>query len=428
MTTVAPKLRSDLVMSRQGGFVVVKDPAAGRFFRFGEVDHFIASQFDGSTSVGEIRERTRQKFGAAPTPDVVEGFVATLGRLGLLETMEAGHAASAPQSRRLRGGLLHLRLSAFDPDPLLERLVGPVRLCFTPYFVGVSLLVILVALAIVIGRRAEIARDLGRLYRVEAVLLAWLAIVVVAAVHEFAHGLTCKYFGGRVREMGFLLVYFQLAFYSNVSDAWLFPEKSKRLWVTLAGPYVELVLWALAVLTWRFTDPDARLNAMALVVVATSGVRFFFNLNPLIKLDGYYLLSDALGIPNLRARAFGYVGDRLARLWGSPARARRQASPRERRVYLTYGLLAGSYSAWLLGVIAWALGRLVTGGYRGVGTVLSAGLLVAALQGRLGRWVSRPALAEAWRGRLASVIDLLTRRLARVFRVGLTGSGGPRAL
>src|SRR5438445_9035085 len=121
-------------------------------------------------------------------------------------------------------------------------------------------------------------------------------------------------------------------------------------------------------------------------------------------------------------------GDRLARLWGSPARARRQASPRERRVYLTYGLLAGSYSAWPLGVIAWALGRLVTGGYRGVGTVLSAGLLVAALQGRLGRWVSRPALAEAWRGRLASVIDLLTRRLARVFRVGLTGSGGPRAL
>ena len=428
MTTVAPKLRSDLVMSRQGGFVVVKDPAAGRFFRFGEVDHFVASQFDGSTSVGEIRERTRQKFGAAPTPDVVEGFVATLGRLGLLETMEAGHAASAPQSRRLRGGLLHLRLSAFDPDPLLERLVGPVRLCFTPYFVGVSLLVILVALAIVIGRRAEIARDLGRLYRVEAVLLAWLAIVVVAAVHEFAHGLTCKYFGGRVREMGFLLVYFQLAFYSNVSDAWLFPEKSKRLWVTLAGPYVELVLWALAVLTWRFTDPDARLNAMALVVVATSGVRFFFNLNPLIKLDGYYLLSDALGIPNLRARAFGYVGDRLARLWGSPARARRQASPRERRVYLTYGVLAGSYSAWLLGVIAWALGRLFTGGYRGVGTVLSAGLLVAALQGRLGRWVSRSALAEAWRGRLASVIDLLTRRLARVFRAGLTGSGGPRAL
>src|SRR2546425_10450618 len=291
MTTVAPKLRSDLVMSRQGGFVVVKDPAAGRFFRFGEVDHFIASQCDGSTSVGEIRERTRQKFGAAPTPDVV--------------------------------------------------------------------------------------------------------------------------------------VYFQLAFYSNVSDAWLFPEKSKRLWVTLAGPYVELVLWALAVLTWRFTNPDARLNAMALVVVATSGVRVFFNLNPLIKLDGYYLLSDALGIPNLRARAFGYVGGRPPRPLGAPARGGRPAGPRGRRVYLTYGLLAGSYSAWLLGVIAWALGRLFTGGYRGVGTVLSAGLPVAALQGRLGRWVSRSALAEAWRGRLAAVLHPPTARPAPGLPGGPTGSRGP---
>src|SRR2546425_9987394 len=303
MTTVAPKLRSDLVMSRQGGFVVVKDPAAGRFFRFGEVDHFIASQFDGSTSVGEIRERTRQKSGAAPPPDVVEGFVAALGRLGVLETMEAGHAASAPQSRRLRGGPLALRLSAFDPDPLLERLVGPVRLSFRPYFVGVSVLVLLVALAIVIGRRAEIARDLGRLYRVEAVLLAWLAIFVVAAVHEFAHGLTCKYFGGRVREMGFLLVYFQLAFYSNVSDAWLFPEKSKRLWVTLAGPYVELVLWALAVLTWRFTEPDPRLHAVAGLGGAALRVRVFFQPHPPIKLDRHYLLGGAPGIPDLRARA-----------------------------------------------------------------------------------------------------------------------------
>src|SRR2546422_5781088 len=102
-------------------------------------------------------------------------------------------------------------------------------------------------------------------------------------------------------------------------------------------------------------------------------------------------------------------GDRLARLWGSPARARRQASPRERRVYLTYGLLAGSYSAWPLGVIAWALGRLFTGGYRGVGTVLSAGLLVAALHGRLARSVSRPALADACPGPLAYGSEPVTR-------------------
>jgi len=231
--------------------------------------------------------------------------------------------------------------------------------------------------------------------------------------------------------MAFLLIYFQLAFYSNVSDAWLFPEKWKRLWVTLAGPYFELVLWTLAVLTWRFTDPDARLHAIALVVVATSAVRTLLNLNPLIKLDGYYLLSDALGIPNLRARAFRYVSGRLPRLWGAPARAPEEPSPRERLIYVSYGLLAGGYSAWLLGLTAWALAGVLTGRYRGTAAVLSAGLLLAVFQSRLKRLIPSPAPAEAWRGLLASVtrpVKLLVALgavLAVLFlaRVELTVSG-----
>jgi len=431
MATAEPKLRSDLVTSRQDGFVVVKDPSAGQFFRFREVEHFIASQLDGSASLGEIRDRAQQTFGAAPTPDVLEGFVATLRRLGLLETPGAGPRAPAAQARRVRGDLLHLRFLAFNPDPFLDRLIGKVRFCFTPSFVALSAPFIGVALAIVIGQRAEIARDLARLSRVETVLLAWLAIFVVAAAHEFGHGLACKHFGGHVREMGSLLIYFQLAFYSNVSDAWLFPEKWKRLWVTLAGPYFELVLWTLAVLTWRFTDPDARLHAIALVVVATSAVRTLLNLNPLIKLDGYYLLSDALGIPNLRARAFRYVSGRLPRLWGAPARAPEEPSPRERLIYVSYGLLAGGYSAWLLGLTAWALAGVLTGRYRGTAAVLSAGLLLAVFQSRLKRLIPSPAPAEAWRGLLASVtrpVKLLVALgavLAVLFlaRVELTVSG-----
>src|SRR5439155_438453 len=116
--------------------------------------------------------------------------------------------------------------------------------------------------------------------------------------------------------MGFLLIYFQPAFYCNVSDAWLIAEKSKRLWVTISGPYLEIFLWALAVIIWRVTEPGTWPSAVALVVVATSALRLFINLNPLIKLDGYYLLSDALGIHNLRARAFGYLKRRLSALVG----------------------------------------------------------------------------------------------------------------
>jgi multidrug resistance efflux pump len=393
-----PKLRRDLVTSRQDGGVVVKDPVSGRFFRFGEAEDFIASQFNGATTVDVVRQRCQDRFGTDPAPGAVEGFLAALRRAGLLEAGD-GPPGPRPGPRRwVRGSPLYFRLKAFDPDRLLDRLIGPVRFCFTPSFVVFLAAVILSGLAVSIVNGTEITRDLLDLYRPEMVLAAWFIIFAVTAAHEFAHSLTCKRFGGHVHEMGFLLIYFQLAFYCNVSDAWLFPEKSRRLWVTFAGPYFELFLWALAVLTWRVTEPGTWVSAAALVVVATSAFKLVINLNPLIKLDGYYLLCDLLGTPNLRARAFGYLRGRVARLWASRSRAVVEATPRERRIYLGYSLLAGGYSTWLLGYIAWALGSFLTERYQGTGLVVYAGLVAVAFQNPLRRAVSRPVTARAWRG------------------------------
>src|SRR5204863_2653183 len=132
-------------------------------------------------------------------------------------------------------------------------------------------------------------QDVSRLFRYSAIPVIVLVVFLVVTAHEFGHGLTCKHFGGEVHELGFMLIYFQPAFYCNVSDAWLFPEKSKRLWVGFAGPYFELLLWALAVLAWRLTEADTVVNYVALIVMAGSGVKTLLNLSPLLKLDGYYM-------------------------------------------------------------------------------------------------------------------------------------------
>jgi len=348
----APRLRRDLTVSRletaNGGFLIIKHPVSGRFYRFKEAERFIAEQLDGETPLDVIRERTEAKFGASLGLDTLNAFVKNLDKIGLLETSKPGEKRDSGRPSRIRGNLLYLRLALLDPDRLFTRLVPHIRLLFTRRFLVLSAIPILVALALTLANAREIAADLPRLYQASAILPFFALILVVASIHEFAHGLTCKHFGGEVHELGFMVMYFQPAFYCNVSDAWLFPEKSKRLWVGFAGPYFELVLWAVATIAWRMTEPDTGINYAALIIMALSGLRSFFDFNPFVKLDGYYLLSDLLELPNLRRRSFKYVGDGVKRLLGFGRRVALHVSARERRIYLIYGLVATVSSLSLL--------------------------------------------------------------------------------
>ncbi len=407
-------MRGDLVFSRQtsdrGTTLVVKDPASGRFFRFREIEAFIIGRLDGATELENIRAGVREQLGAPLESTALEEFVGRLRRLGLVEGADAPGPESSRGPRRLRGTPLYLRLRAFDPDRLFGRMLKRCRLFFTPGFLVLSGSVILAAAGLTASHWSEIGRDVHRLYNLPSLALAYATMLVVITAHEFAHGLTCKHFGGEVREVGFFLIFLQPAFYCNVSDAWLFPERSRRLWVTFAGAYFELFLWALATVAWWLTDPSEFVNLLALVVMVTSGIKTLFNLNPLIKLDGYYLLSDYLEVPNLRSRAFGYLADRVRRLWGSATRRIQSASAREQRIYLVYGALAWVYSLWLLSAVLIFLGRRLTDRYQAWGL----GLFVALL----GVMFERPLKAGAGQvlGRIAPARTLrpATRRLMRL--------------
>jgi multidrug efflux pump subunit AcrA (membrane-fusion protein) len=171
-------------------------------------------------------------------------------------------------------------------------------------------------------------------------------------------------------------------FYCNVSDAWLFREKSKRLWVTFAGGYFELFVWALAVFAWRLTALDSAVNYVAFLVIVSAGIQSFFNFNPLLKLDGYYLLSDWMEIPNLRQRALNRAKAHFRRFgWGGP----KPQADRRGRFLTTFGFVCWSFSgvflaAMLLGLAKWF------GSYVGsVGGYLAAGgLAIPAMLGVFG--------------------------------------------
>ncbi len=368
----------------EGPSFVIKDPTTRRFFRFGEAEHLIAQQLDGATPLTAIQARLEREHGIQAGADTLQQFVEQLRRLGLLQTADSLSALPRRKGRLFSGSLLYIRVKAIDPDRFFDRIVGRLAFFFTPWFIGLSLLALLTALAITVSDWSEIVRDLSHLYRFDALLLAWVTVLTVTTAHELAHGLTCKHFGGEVHEIGFLLLYFQPAFYCNVSDAWLFPKKSDRLWVTFAGAYLEIFVWSLATLTWRVSEPDTWINFVAMVVMATSGIKSLFNMNPLIKLDGYYLLSDYLEVPNLRQRSTGYLKSAIRRAWRWSSGAADSATRRERRIYVIYGLLATVYSTWILSLVAVRFGGYMVEQYQAAGFIAFTGLLAMAFQRPLG--------------------------------------------
>lgn len=380
MSTALPRLRTDLDVSRQqtdeGSFWVVKDPLSGAFFRFREAEQFIAEQLDGATPLDVVRLRTEARFAASLPAKHLDSFVKRLTKAGLLDLGDAPRKERTGRRRRMRGSPLYVRCALFDPDQLLDRLVHRVRFLFTTQFVVLSGATMLLAAAIMMANWSELAPDLARLYRFSAIPLFVAVLFVVASLHEFAHALTCKRFGGQVHEMGFLLIYFQPALYTNVSDAWLFPERRQRLWVGLAGPWFELFIWALAALVWRLTDAETRLHTLTLMVLAISGVKTLLNFNPLLKLDGYYLLSDYLDIPNLRKRSFAHVGALLKRLVGWGSGVVPEVSRRAGRVYLLYGLLATICSLGLLAFVAVQMGGFFIEAHQPVALAAFAGAAV----------------------------------------------------
>jgi putative peptide zinc metalloprotease protein len=207
---------------------------------------------------------------------------------------------------------------------------------------------------IVAGRWDEFWSGVVNLYTLEGFsawdwVILYTVTVMIGVIHELGHGLTTKYFGGEVHEIGGMLIYFSPALFCNTNDAWLFERRIHRLWVTFAGPWIQLVLAALAGIVWILTEPGTFTHRVAFLAVLGGGSSVLLaNLNPLIPLDGYYALSDWLEIPNLRRRSFDYWTWLGKRFVLGIDMAEPGVTPRERRAFLIYGGLALLYTAFVL--------------------------------------------------------------------------------
>lgn len=232
----------------------------------------------------------------------------------------------------------------------------------------------LLATIITVSNFTDLKSQAGRFFVAEVIPLVWLTIFFVTLLHEMSHTYSCRLHGGKVTDMGFLLLYFQPCFYSNVSDAYLFPDRKKRIAVTVAGIVSQIVIWALAVLVWRITATDNIINSVAFIVIALSLIGITFNLNPLLKLDGYYFLVDLWEIPNLRYKAFLFLRQKLLGL--APDEQRLQVTHHERKIFSFYGIAALVYSGAIIGYIVYRVGKFINGQFGGFGVAILVAVLL----------------------------------------------------
>lgn len=375
-----PRARQDLEVSHQDKgskeHVVIKDPLRRAFFKLRIPEWWLLQQMNGRNDTKALCALFATEFNAQFPEDALIAFIRRLKTLHLLEGETSEKAASSLSERMAEeeglGRWLLIKVKAVDPDLWLGVWAHRLRFFFRPWVWPASAAIILGACYVVAANPGAFGSQMTSMKLLQSIPLLMFSTLIIIALHEIAHGLTCRHLGGHVHEMGFLLLYFQPCLYCDLSEAWLFKEKWKKLLVTFSGAYFQLFLGALAVWGWRVTTIGSWVNDMFWLMSVVGLFHVLFNFNPLIKLDGYYMLSDGLEIPNLRARAFKWLGHKLlGRAWTYAE----LPDTRERRVYWIYGMGAIIYSGILIGYVAFLVLEFFIDQWQGMGLLLYTAIL-----------------------------------------------------
>ena len=368
------KIRPDLqhVEQRYEGkrFHVVKDPVCLRYYRFNQQEYFVFSLFDGGHAMEDVRKKFEDEYKPHRLEfQDLEAFARQLVTAGLVQHEHAGTGSHLFQRRAKQRNMkrlatftniLYIKIPVFDPDRLLTWMYQYLWWIFTPTFFTLSLTLMFAAL-MQVGLHFKAFYDKMPQYQeffaYQTVLYMWISLGIVKVIHEFGHGLSCKAFKGECHEMGVLLMCLSPALYANVTDAWTVADKWKRIIISFAGIYVELLIASISTFVWWYTPHLPVVNNIAMCLMVLCSVStVLFNANPLMRFDGYYMLADWLEIPNLRDRANKYLnGLFLTAALGVEQPPEQYMAPSRKLLFFTYAVASWIYRWVVTFGIIWFL-------------------------------------------------------------------------
>lgn len=345
-------LRGDLQASRQRfrgrPWYVVHDPVTAKNHRLAPAAWYLLSRLDGRHTLDQVWQRCVAELGdQAPGQAEVVELLGRLHAADLVRSDQAGDVAQLVQRRQRQhkplwlrnlASPLSLRLPLWNCDAFLARWAPRLR----PLLGGWGLLLWLLWVApagwLAWQHGAELGDNLhDRLLAPANLLLLVLLFPLVKLVHELAHGLVAKAHGVAVHEMGLMFLVLAPVPYVDASGAHALRSRWARAGVGAAGMAAELALAAAAMYVWLLVEPGALRAVMHSVMLIAGISTVVFNANPLLRFDGYYMLSDLVEIPNLASRANGWWLHGLRRLLLGDRRSEAShATPGERAWFIAY--------------------------------------------------------------------------------------------
>jgi len=385
---------------------VVRDPANNQFFRLNEATYFFVAMLDGKRTVSEVWEICNNQLGdAAPTQGEA---IQTLGQLYSLNLL---HADLPPDARgmferyrkRIRRevgsyfmNLLFVRIPLYDPEHLLNAWLPAARWLFTWAGAAIWLAIIATGGYFLVGRIGQLADRAAGILDADNLILLYLSFALLKLFHEFGHAFACKAMGqrtgtgGEVHTIGIMFLVFMPIPYVDASSSSAFRNKWQRALVGAIGIIIEMAFAAIAVIIWTQTSEGGSLfvrtvHAIAYNIIFVAGVStLFFNGNPLLRYDGYYVLTDLLEMPNLAQRSREYLQYLVKKYVYKVRRPTNPArTPGEARWLFAYAIASGLYRVW----ISVRIFFFVAAKFFFIGTVLACSALVGWVFMPLGRWL-----------------------------------------
>lgn len=324
MADTLPKLREDIELSQvsQKEWTLF-DRATSKYYRLNELTLLILSNFSSLkckeevvekvslylpcsiADVDEVIEFCQKSFLVQNTSSNVERLIHVNQKLKIV-----------PWYKKLVHGYLFFKIHLFNPNRFLDSSLTFIKPVFSTTFFWSITLFFIINTIFIVNRFSEFMATLTNFQALIGAMLLVLSIAIVKFFHELGHAYTAKYYGCNVPSMGIAFMVFYPMPYTDTSDAWRL-SKEKRMRVAMAGVKTEMAIASLAMFMW-LNLPEGTFKSLTFFIVGVSLIStIVVNLTPFMRFDGYYVVSDYLGIENLHNRSFAQAKAFLKRyLWG----------------------------------------------------------------------------------------------------------------